>query len=60
LLPIAFTPASLDIARNVEQQQRRVSDRGGEPVGRFALGHDSLDEAQFFNELAPQRSRAAA
>jgi uncharacterized protein (UPF0276 family) len=61
LLPIAFTPASLDImVRNVEQVQRRLS----RPIAVENLSaylrwaDDSLDEAHFFNELA-QRSGCA-
>jgi uncharacterized protein len=55
LLPIAFTPASLDImARNVEQVQQRLR----RPIAVENLSaylrwaDDSLDEAHFFNELA--------
>jgi len=55
LLPIAFTPASLDIlVRNVEQVQQRLR----RPIAVENLSaylrwaDDSLDEAQFFNELA--------
>ena len=55
LLPIAFTPASLDImVRNVEQVQQRL----GRPIAVENLSaylrwaDDSLDEAQFFSELA--------
>jgi uncharacterized protein (UPF0276 family) len=55
LLPIAFTPASLDImVRNVEQVQQRL----GRPIAVENLSaylrwaDDSLDEAQFLNELA--------
>ena len=55
LLPIAFTPSSLDImVRNVEQVQQRL----GRPIAVENLSaylrwaDDSLDEAHFFNELA--------
>ena len=55
LLPIAFTPASLDImVRNVEQVQQRLR----RPIAVENLSaylrwaDDSLDEAHFFNELA--------
>jgi hypothetical protein len=55
LLPIAFTPASLDImVRNVEQVQQRL----GRPIAVENLSaylrwaDDSLDEAQFLGELA--------
>lgn len=55
LLPIAFTPASLDImVRNVEQVQERLR----RPIAVENLSaylrwaDDSLDEAFFFNELA--------
>ena len=58
LLPIAFTRASLDImVRNVQQVQERL----GRPIAEENLSaylrwaDDSIDEAQFFNELA-QRS----
>jgi uncharacterized protein (UPF0276 family) len=58
LLPIAFTRASLDImVRNVQQVQERL----GRPIAVENLSaylrwaDDSIDEAQFFNELA-QRS----
>jgi uncharacterized protein len=61
LLPIAFTPASLDImVRNVEQVQQRLR----RPIAVENLSaylrwaDDSLDEAHFFNELA-QRSGCA-
>ena len=55
LLPIAFTPASLDImVRNVEQVQQRL--RGPIAVENLSAylrwADDSLDEAHFFNELA--------
>jgi uncharacterized protein len=55
LLPIAFTPAALQItARNVQQVQERLQ----RPIAVENLSaylrwaDDSLDEAQFFNELA--------
>ena len=55
LLPIAFTPASLDImVRNVEQAQQRLR----RPIvvenlsAYLRWADDSLDEAHFFNELA--------
>jgi uncharacterized protein (UPF0276 family) len=55
LLPIAFTPASLDImVRNVQQVQERLR----RPIAVENLSaylrwaDDSLDEAHFFNELA--------
>jgi uncharacterized protein (UPF0276 family) len=55
LLPIAFTPASLDImVRNVQQVQERLC----RPIAVENLSaylrwaDDSIDEAQFFNELA--------
>jgi len=55
LLPIAFTPQSLDImVRNVEQVQQRLR----QPIAVENLSaylrwaDDSLDEAHFFNELA--------
>jgi uncharacterized protein len=55
LLPIAFTPASLDImVRNVEQVQQRLR-RPMAVENLSAYLHwadDSLDEAHFFNELA--------
>jgi len=58
LLPIAFTRASLDImVRNVQQVQERL----GRAIAVENLSaylrwaDDSIDEAQFFNELA-QRS----
>ena len=61
LLPIAFTRASLDImVRNVQQVQERLC----RPIAVENLStylrwaDDSLDEAQFFNELA-QRSGCA-
>ena len=55
LLPIAFTPASLDImVRNVEQVQQRL--RRAIAVENLSAylrwADDSLDEAHFFNELA--------
>ena len=55
LLPIAFTPASLDImVRNVEQVQQRLR----RPIvvenlsAYLRWADDSLDEVHFFNELA--------
>jgi hypothetical protein len=55
LLPIAFTPASLDVmVRNVEEVQQRLR----RPIALENLAaylrwaDDSLDEAHFFNELA--------
>jgi uncharacterized protein (UPF0276 family) len=58
LLPIAFTPAALDImVRNVQQVQERLR----RPIAVENLSaylrwaDDSLDEAAFFNQLA-QRS----
>jgi len=55
LLPIAFTPAALDImVRNVQQVQETLR----RPIAVENLAaylrwvDDSLDEAQFFNELA--------
>jgi uncharacterized protein (UPF0276 family) len=55
LLPIAFTPASLDImVRNVQQVQERLR----RPIAVENLSaylrwaDDSIDEAHFFNELA--------
>ena len=63
LLPIAFTPASLDImVRNVEQVQQRLR----RPIAVENLSaylrwaDDSLDEAQFFNELARRSGCGAA
>lgn len=55
LLPIAFTPASLDLmVRNVEQVQQRL--RRSIAVENLSAylrwADDSLDEAHFFNELA--------
>jgi uncharacterized protein (UPF0276 family) len=55
LLPIAFTPASLDImVRNVEQVQQRL--RRSIAVENLSAylswADDALPEAQFFNELA--------
>lgn len=55
LLPIAFTPASLDIlAANVQQVQERLA----RPIGVENLSaylgwaDDSVPEAEFFNQLA--------
>jgi uncharacterized protein (UPF0276 family) len=55
LLPIAFTPASLEIMlRNVEQVQERLRRTiAVENLSAYLRwADDSLDEAQFFNELA--------
>jgi uncharacterized protein (UPF0276 family) len=55
LLPIAFTPASLDImARNVQQVQERLRRQiAVENLSAYLRwADDSLDEAHFFNELA--------
>jgi uncharacterized protein len=55
LLPVAFTPASLEImVRNVEQVQQRL----GRPLlvenlsAYLRWADDAIDEADFFNELA--------
>ncbi|HEU5296961.1 MAG TPA: DUF692 domain-containing protein [Burkholderiaceae bacterium] len=55
LLPIAFTPASLDImVRNVDRVQQRLRRPiAVENVSAYLRwADDSLDEAHFFNELA--------
>jgi len=55
LLPIAFTPASLDImVRNVERVQQRLRrPMAVENLSAYLRwADDSLDEAHFFNELA--------
>jgi hypothetical protein len=55
LLPIAFTPAALDImVRNVQQVQERLKRSiAVENLSAYLRwADDSLDEPQFFNELA--------
>jgi uncharacterized protein (UPF0276 family) len=55
LLPIAFTPASLDImVRHVQQVQERLRRQiAVENISSYLRwADDSLDEARFFNELA--------